>query len=131
MSTITTENQIEYLEDFISNLDELLMAGEVNDLLIAIDDAIIETFDEDGYPDETGNQLQRIYDEIYSTNEDGKIVYLDDSVDIGKEPPEVPEELKELHEQIRKKFMRITKMVNIELSKHLHSGAFFIPREAL
>ena len=84
MSTITTENQIEYLEDFISNLDELLMAGEVNDLLIAIDDAIIETFDEDGYPDETGNQLQRIYDEIYSTNEDGKIVYLDDSVDIGK-----------------------------------------------
>ena len=103
MSTITTENQIEYLEDFISNLDELLMAGEVNDLLIAIDDAIIETFDEDGYPDETGNQLQRIYDEIYSTNEDGKIVYLDDSVDSGKEPPEVPEELKELHEQIRKK----------------------------
>lgn len=28
---------------------------------------------------------------------------MDDSVDIGKEPPEVPEELKELHEQIRKK----------------------------
>ena len=101
MSIIITENQIEYLKDFISNLDELLMAGEVNDLLIAIDDAIIETFDEDGYPDETGNQLQRIYDEIYSSNEDRKIVYLDDSVDIGNEPPEVPEELKELHEQIR------------------------------
>ena len=61
MSIIITENQIEYLKDFISNLDELLMAGEVNDLLIAIDDAIIETFDEDGYPDETGNQRQRIY----------------------------------------------------------------------
>lgn len=51
--------------DFIKNLDALLMAGEVNDLLIAIDDAIIETFDEDGYPNETGNQLQKIYDEIY------------------------------------------------------------------
>ena len=46
-------------------LDKLLMAGEVNDLLLAIDDAIIETFDEDGYPNETGNQLQKIYDEIY------------------------------------------------------------------
>lgn len=69
MSIIITENQIEYLEDFINNLDELLMAGEVNDLLIAIDDAIIDTFDEEGYPDEKGNQLQRIYDEIYLMNE--------------------------------------------------------------
>ena len=43
----------------------MLAAGEVNDLLLAIDDAIIETFDEDGYPNETGNQLQKIYDEIY------------------------------------------------------------------
>lgn len=51
--------------DFIKNLDALLMTGEVNDLLLAIDDAIIETFDEDGYPNETGNQLQKIYDEIY------------------------------------------------------------------
>lgn len=64
MSIIITENQIEYLENFINNLDELLRAGEVNDLLLAIDDAIIETFDEDGYPDENGNQLQRIYDEM-------------------------------------------------------------------
>lgn len=69
MSIIITENQIEYLEDFINNLDELLMVGEVNDLLIAIDDAIIDTFDEEGYPDEKGNQLQRIYDEIYLMNE--------------------------------------------------------------
>lgn len=69
MNIKITEKQIEYLEDFIYNLDELLMAGEVNDLLIAIDDSIIETFDEDGYPDEKGNQLQRLYDEIYLMNE--------------------------------------------------------------
>ncbi len=69
MSIIITENQIEYLENFINNLEELLRAGEVNDLLLAIDDAIIETFDEDGYPDENGNQLQRIYDEIYLLND--------------------------------------------------------------
>lgn len=55
----------DFLGDSIKDLDELLAAGEVNDLLLAIDDAIIETFDEDGYPNETGNQLQKIYDEIY------------------------------------------------------------------
>lgn len=69
MSIIITENQIEYLENFINNLEELLRADEINNLLIAIDDAIIETFDEDGYPDENGNQLQRIYDEIYLLND--------------------------------------------------------------
>lgn len=69
MSIIIAENQIEYLENFINNLDELVAAGEVNDLLLAIDDAIIETFDEDGYPGENGNQLQRIYDEIYLLND--------------------------------------------------------------
>lgn len=59
------KKQKEFLDDSIKDLDELLAAGEVNDLLLAIDDAIIETFDEDGYPNETGNQLQKIYDEIY------------------------------------------------------------------
>lgn len=65
MSIKVTKKQKDFLGDFIKNLDALLMAGEVNDLLLAIDDAIIETFDEDGYPNETGNQLQKIYDEIY------------------------------------------------------------------
>ena len=67
MSIKVTKKQKDFLGDFIKNLDALLMAGEVNDLLIAIDDAIIETFDEDGYPSETGNQLQKIYDEIYGS----------------------------------------------------------------
>lgn len=63
-----TKKQKDFLGVSIKDLDELLMAGEVNDLLMAIDDAIIDTFDKDGYPDETGNQLQRIYDEIYLMN---------------------------------------------------------------
>lgn len=66
---IKIKKQKDFLVDSIKDLDELLMAGEVNDLLMAIDDAIIDTFDKDGYPDETGNQLQRIYDEIYLMNE--------------------------------------------------------------
>lgn len=69
MNIKITKKQKNFLGNSIKNLDELLMAGEVNDLLIAIDDAIIETFDEDDYPDETGNQLQKIYDEIYLMNE--------------------------------------------------------------
>jgi hypothetical protein len=69
MNIKITKKQKDFLGDSIKDLDKLLMDGEVNDLLIAIDDAIIETFDEDGYPDETGNQLQKIYDEIYLMNE--------------------------------------------------------------
>lgn len=65
MNIKITKKQKDFLGDSIKDLDKLLMDGEVNDLLIAIDDAIIETFDEDGYPNETGNQLQKIYDEIY------------------------------------------------------------------
>ena len=65
MNIKITKKQKDFLGDSIKDLDELLAAGEVNDLLLAIDDAIIETFDEDGYPNETGNQLQKIYDEIY------------------------------------------------------------------
>lgn len=65
MNIKITKKQKDFLGDSIKDLDKLLMAGEVNDLLLAIDDAIIETFDKDGYPNETGNQLQKIYDEIY------------------------------------------------------------------
>lgn len=65
MNIKITKKQKDFLGDSIKDLDKLLMADEVNDLLIAIDDAIIDTFDEDGYPDETGIHLQKIYDEIY------------------------------------------------------------------
>ena len=48
MAIKITKKQKEFLDDSIKDLDELLAAGEVNDLLLAIDDAIIATFDEDG-----------------------------------------------------------------------------------
>ena len=63
-----THDQKEYIGKYVDNLDELLKEGEINEVLIAINDAIISTFDKDGYPDETGNKLQAIYDELYLTN---------------------------------------------------------------
>ncbi len=68
MNIIVTEEQKEYLEKHIQNLNRLLIDGEINELLISIDDAIIDTFDKEGYPDEVGNRLQEIYDEIYLMN---------------------------------------------------------------
>lgn len=68
MSIKITHDQKEYIGKHVDNLDELLKEGEINEVLIAINDAIISTFDKDGYPDETGNKLQDIYDELYLTN---------------------------------------------------------------
>ena len=58
MSIKITQEQKVYINKYIENLDELLKEGEINEVLIAIDDAIISTFDKDGYPDETGNKLR-------------------------------------------------------------------------
>ncbi len=68
MSIKITNEQKEYIDKYIDNLDALLEEDEINEVLLAIDDAIISTFDKDGYPDEVGNKLQRIYDELYLTN---------------------------------------------------------------
>ena len=68
MSIKITNDQKEYIDKYIDNLDALLEEDEINEVLLAIDDAIISTFDKDGYPDEVGNKLQRIYDELYLTN---------------------------------------------------------------
>lgn len=40
----------------------------------------------------------------YNYDKDGKIIYLDDSVDVGKEPLPMPEELKKWHERKIKEF---------------------------
>lgn len=40
----------------------------------------------------------------YNYEEDDKIIYLDDSVDVGKEPLPVPEELREWYERTIEEF---------------------------
>lgn len=63
---VTTE-QKDFLKNYI-DLEQVLLSDDVNDLLLAIDDAIIDTFDAAGNPSEEGIKLQNIYDEIYSNN---------------------------------------------------------------
>lgn len=63
-----TAEQKKFLENYISNLDQILLSDDVNDLLLEIDDAIVDTFDADGNPSEAGIRLENIYDSIYSNN---------------------------------------------------------------
>lgn len=66
---IITENQIRELKLYIDNIEELVERGNVEDLLDALDDVIIENILGNGdEPDEVGIRLQRIYDKIYSQN---------------------------------------------------------------
>jgi hypothetical protein len=62
--TITTEQKA-FLNKYIKNLDKVLESDNINDLLLEIDDAILDTFDANGNPSAIGIELQRIYDDIY------------------------------------------------------------------
>lgn len=63
-----TEKQKKELNKHIDNLDILIESDNLDLLLIAIDDAIINHIDDDDEPDEIGIIIQRIYDEIYEAN---------------------------------------------------------------
>jgi len=68
MINITTE-QKQFIGNYIDNLAELLDKGDVNELLSAIDDEIINNIlGNNDEPDETGIKLQKIYDQIYNQN---------------------------------------------------------------
>ena len=59
-----TEKQMELLSRYVENWTEMLN-GDINELLLIIDDAIVDTFDVNGDPSAEGIQLQKIYDEIF------------------------------------------------------------------
>ena len=63
-----TAEQKKFLEKYIKNLDEVLSSDDINDLLLEIDDAIVDTFDANGKPSEDGIKLQDIYDDLYANN---------------------------------------------------------------
>lgn len=63
-----TAEQKKFLSKYIKGIDEVLSSGDVNDLLLEIDAAIVSTFDEEGNPSDVGIKLQSIYDEIYNNN---------------------------------------------------------------
>jgi hypothetical protein len=63
-----TDEQKKALKNHIDNLEVLIESDDVNELLLAIDDAIIANMDEDDEPDASGIELQKIYDQIYNNN---------------------------------------------------------------
>lgn len=71
MIDITSE-QKQFLKDYVSNIDELIAADDLGELLSAIDDAIVDNIMnnkiEPNEPDEIGIKIQQVYDQIYNQN---------------------------------------------------------------
>ena len=65
-----TEEQIKKLKPYIKNIEELIAADDVNEVLLAIDDVIIDNIlsHADNEPDAEGIRLQLIYDQIFNQN---------------------------------------------------------------
>lgn len=64
-----TQDQIDILSPYIENLDELMAGDDVQALLDAIDDVIVDNIlANNEEPDQEGIRLQRIYDQIYNQN---------------------------------------------------------------
>ena len=61
--------QIEKLKPYIVNIEELIKNDDVQDVLDAIDDIIVDNIlGNNDEPDEEGIKLQKIYDQIYNQN---------------------------------------------------------------
>lgn len=66
---IIKDEQINILEPYIENIDELVQNGSVQEVLDAIDDVIVDNIlGNDDEPDEEGIKLQKVYDGIYNQN---------------------------------------------------------------
>ena len=66
---IIKNEQMKELKPYIENIDELVQNDDVQVLLDAIDDVIVDNIlGNNDEPDEEGIKLQRIYDEIYNQN---------------------------------------------------------------
>ena len=66
---IVTAEQIEALRPYIGNIEEMVSADDVDALLDAVDDVVIDNIlGNNNEPDEEGNRIQRIYDDIAAQN---------------------------------------------------------------
>ena len=65
---IVTEAQKKEIKKYGVDIDKLIKNGDVNEVLFAIDDVILDLMDEDGELDKEGVKLQLIYDQIYNAN---------------------------------------------------------------
>ena len=66
---IVTPEQIELLKPYIENIENLIANGDIQEVLDAIDDVIVDNIlGNNDEPDEEGIKLQRIYDQIFNQN---------------------------------------------------------------
>ena len=68
-NVIITVEQIEALRPYIENIENLISADDVDALLDAVDDAVVDNIvAHNDEPDEEGRRIQRIYDDIAAQN---------------------------------------------------------------
>lgn len=66
---IVKTEHIEMLKPHIENIEDLIEAGDVQEVLDAIDDVIVDNIvANNDEPDDEGVKLQKIYDEIFNQN---------------------------------------------------------------
>lgn len=66
---IINDEQIKALKPYIDNIEDLIEKDDVQEVLDAIDDVIVDNIlGNDDEPDDEGIKLQKIYDEIYDQN---------------------------------------------------------------
>ena len=66
---IVKPEQRKELKSYIDNIEELIAADNIQNLLDAIDDVIVDNIlGNNDEPDDEGIRLQRIYDQIYMQN---------------------------------------------------------------
>ena len=66
---IVTAEQIEALRPYIGNIEEMVSADDVDALLDAVDAVVINNIlGNNNEPDEEGNRIQGIYDDIAAQN---------------------------------------------------------------
>ena len=66
---IITAEQIEALRPYIGNIEEMVSADDVDALLDAVDDVVINNIlGNNNEPDAEGKRIQRIYDDIAAQN---------------------------------------------------------------
>ena len=67
---VITKEQIGALEPYIENIEEIISQGDVQRLLDAIDDVIVNNIlANDDEPDRAGVMIQKIWDAIFDQNE--------------------------------------------------------------
>lgn len=66
---IIKPEQIEVLKPYIDNIEDLVESDDVQSMLDAINDVIVENIlANNDEPDDEGIKLQKIYDEIFNQN---------------------------------------------------------------